>query len=226
MIETLLWVLPLVGLLVHWVFARYNATKVEKDWQAFMTLRDEQSLETLKSIVEIDHETIDFDLRAARLALRMGNTVDAVRLLRLSHDIIADLTPDRLRRLQAMSVMIRMAIAVTPVEAVPAKPFKGGALKGMAAIAGVFHSLLVTPIERFLLRLSVLRFGFRLALRLLKSAADSAERRVTAMRAWRAFEDRAEDWKTLDREHLETARSFLMSFRLEPRVTAVAERAQ
>ena len=34
------------------------------------------------------------------------------------------------------------------------------------------------------------------------------------------------DWKTLDREHLETARAFLSSFRLRPRPAPVVSRAR
>ncbi len=226
MTETILWFGPVLGLFVHWALGRYNSRKVERDWEEFRRLRDERSLETLSSMVEIDHETIDFDLRAARVARQAGRQEDAIRLLRLSQDIIEDLTPDRLERLRAMTTMIRMAVAVTPVEPVAAAPFKTVRLGAFTSVARLLHSLVVTPAERFVFRVSVISAGFRIALRLLRGAADEITTGARAIRAWRTFENGAEDWKTLDREHLDTARAFLSSFSLRPRPTPAVSRAR
>jgi hypothetical protein len=224
--ETFLWLAPLVGLLVHWGIGRYNDRKVERDWQVFATLKDERSLASLELASEIDHEMIDLDVEAARKARSSGELQDAARLLRSAKDVIAELTPDRLQRLRAMGVMIRMAMAVTPVEPVPVRPFRRAPLAGLAALGALAHAFLVTPLERFLLRLMVLSLGFRLTLRLLGRSADRGEREPRAERAWRRFEDGAADWKTLDGAHVETARAFLMSLRLAPREQEAAERAR
>jgi len=84
MTETLLWFGPVLGPVRPLGPRPLHSRKVERDWEEFRRLRDERSLETLSSMVEIDHETIDFDLRAARLARQAGRQEDAIRLLRLS----------------------------------------------------------------------------------------------------------------------------------------------
>ena len=104
--------------------------------------------------------------------------------------------------------------------------FRIGQLKSLAGITSAFHFFLVSPAERVLLRLQVLRISFGLVFSLLGRRQAEIEQRPTDERAWRGFEDGSADFKTLDREHLDTARACLVSARLEPRAHGIPQSAR
>jgi hypothetical protein len=119
-----------------------------------------------------------------------------------------------------------MSLAETQMPPIKAASFRVGQLKSLAGITSAFHFFLVSPAERVLLRLQVLRISFRLIFSLLGRRHAEIERRPTDDRAWKGFENGSEDFKTLDREHLDTARACLVSVRLEPRAQAIPQSAR
>ena len=223
--DVFLWVAPAVGFLVHLTVGRYNARRVAQQWQSFPTALDAERLGQIRTNVEGDAETIDITLDAARDARRLGDTARAGHFARLAQDIVAEATPDRLGRLKTLSLLVRMSLAVTPMPPLRAASFRIGQLRSLAGITSAFHFFLVSPAERVLLRLQVLRISFRLIFSLLGKRQTEIQRQPTDERAWRGFEDGSADFKTLDREHLDTARACLVSMRLEPRVHHVPQSA-
>jgi hypothetical protein len=221
--DVFLWVAPAVGFLVHLTVGRYNARRVEQEWQSLPRALDAERLGMLRTVVEGDAESVDITLCSAREARLQGESAEAIRLAALAHRVIAEAAPDRLGRLKTLSLLIRMSLAVTPMPPLRAMSFRIGQLKSVAGIAAAFHLFLVSPAERVLLRLQVLRISFRLILSLLGRRHAEIEERPTDDRAWQGFEDGSADFKTLDREHLDTARACLVSIRLEPRAEVLVQ---
>lgn len=224
--EAFLWLAPAVGFVVHFTVGRYNARRVAEQWQSFPTALDAERIGHLRTSVECDASTLDLTLDSALLARSDGDPAEAVRLATLAHKIVAEAAPDRLGRLTALSLFVRMSMAVTPMPPLRPASFRVRQLSSLAGVAAAFHFFLVGPAERMVLRLHVLRAGFRLVLSLLNRRRGEIERRPDNTRAWQGFEDGATDFKTLDREQLDTACACLVSLRLQPRVEVVAHSAR
>lgn len=223
--EAFLWIAPAVGFFVHLTVGRYNARRVSEQWQAFPTALDAERLGMLRTSVEGDAGILDLTLDFAREARHQGDSVEAARFAALAHKLVAEATPDRLGRLKTLSLLIRMSLAVTPMPPLKASSFRAMRLKGVAGVASAFHFFLVGPAERVLLRVQVLRFGFRTILRSLGRRRQRIEQRPIDQRAWQGLEDGSSDFKTLDLEHLDTVRACLVSMRMEPRVVVVPQSA-
>lgn len=224
--EAFLWTAPAVGFVVHFTVGRYNARRVAEQWQALPTALDAERLGQLRVCVEGDADTLDITMESANRARSEGDSAEAVRLAGLAHGIVAEATPDRLSRLKALSLMLRMAMAVTPMPPLRRGSFRVGQLRSLAGLASAIHFFLVSPAERVLLRIHVLSAGFRLIFRMVGRRRAEIEHRPDCDRAWQGFEEGASDFKTLDHEHLDTARACLVSLRLEPRGEAVPQRAR
>jgi hypothetical protein len=82
-------------------------------------------------------------------------------------------------------------------------------------VGAALHQVLVSALERFLLRLQVLGVGFRLALRVIVGARRQAASAPEARRPWGDYERALADWKTLDREHLETFKALAKSLEIQ-----------
>lgn len=224
--DVFLWAAPAVGFIVHLTVGRYNARRVAEQWQSFPTALDAERLGQLRTTVEGDADTLDLTLDSALLARSDGDPAEAVRLATLAHKIVAEAAPDRIGRLKALSLFVRMSMAVTPMPPLRPASFRVGQLSSLAGVAAAFHFFLVGPAERMVLRLHVLRAGFRLVLSLLGRRRGEIERRPDNTRAWQGFEDGSSDFKALDREQLDTACACLVSLRLAPRVEVVAQSAR
>ena len=215
-----------MGFVVHLTVGRYNARRVAEQWRSLPTALDAERAGLLRNKVEGDAEMLDITLDSARESMREGDWNEAIRLANLAHKIVAEATPDRLSRMKTLSLMIRMSLAVTPMPALKPGSFRIGQLKSLTGLATAFHVFLVSPAERVLLRLQVLRIGFRMVFSLLGKRQVEITHRPSDERAWRGFEDGSADFKTLDREHLDTARACLVSMRMEPRPQAIPQSAR
>lgn len=224
--DVFLWVAPAVGFLVHLTVGRHNARRVAEQWRSLPTALDAERLGQLRTTVEGDADTLDITLDSAREARREGDANEAVRFAALAHRIVAEATPDRLGRLKTLSLLVRMSLAVTPMPPLKPASFRVGQLSNLAGIAAAFHFFLVSPAERVLLRVQVLRVSFRLIFSLLSRRRREIERQPSSDRAWQGFEDGSSDFKTLDREHLDTVRACLVSIRFEPRGQVIAHSAR
>jgi hypothetical protein len=151
-------------------------------------------------------------------ALRARTKADitqAVRLLELACRVIEEATPSRLHRLRVMSRLMRMTMAILPVEAVPTSAFQ---LRPMVAVAGVgeiLHMLLVAPAERFALRLRILAVGFKMTVRVLRRSTNVAAGSPQTQAAWDTCRRALTDWSTLDQEHLRSVKALTAALAVE-----------
>ena len=126
-------------------------------------------------------------------------------------------TPDRLKRLRAMGVCIRMATAILPISPLRPRNFRLAQIASLAGLASFLHHVLVSTGERFLLRLYVLGLGYRIVTRSLSGSTGGLSHDVGDVWAWDIFERATSDWTSLEREHLESFRIFILSLTAEKR---------
>jgi hypothetical protein len=120
-----------------------------------------------------------------------GDVDEAIRLLGVGWSYLEDLGRERSDLLREMALYSRLVSAIVPLPPLHPRQFRLGELRGLAGLGAMAHCLLVAGLERFRLRLWILRRGFAVAIRALAPAS----RRIRDARA---------DYETLDAE---TARS-------------------
>jgi len=214
---TWLWFTPLLALVVTWVLGRYNARAIERDWEMMLTAKGRGAIEALELQVLCDGAAVESARIGALSARERADYTQATRLAGLAYRAVEEATPDRLKRLRAMGVCIRMATAILPVPALKPRNFKLTQLASLAGLSKFIHHLLVSTGERFLLRLYVLGLGYRIITRSLSGSSASVKNDVGDVWAWDIFDRATSDWSTLEREHVESFRVFVLSLTAEKR---------
>src|SRR5438128_658185 len=215
----LLWGLGAVGFvclaLVIGQATRYRHERTLKQWNQLLSPGMRFAVQSLELEVQTDAAIADSGLHAAQRARDRQDLAEAIRLLELSCAAVERATPERLKRLRAMAVLIRMAAALVPVRPLRIRDYNLRELVAVVGVGAALHHVLVSALERFLLRLQVLGIGFRLALRVLVGARRQAAASPAAQRPWGDYERALQDWQTLDREHLETFKALARSLESE-----------
>lgn len=217
MTEVWLWLLPAGALGAHLAFGRYSARRTHAGWERLLRGEDLHAIDCEELLVQGDAACLTSSTKGSQQAHARGDIPEAVRLLALAYLVIEEAAPNRRERLEAMLRFSRMAVAVRVPEPLPAAAFQLRQLGLLAGVAWLLHHLLVAPAERFGLRVRVLLFGFRLAFRVLTKSRWAIERNPANRRAWSVFAKGAEDWKCLDRAHLETFKAYVESVRMVAR---------
>jgi hypothetical protein len=213
------WVLGTLGFvclaLVIGQAARYRHEHTIQQWNKLLSPGMRFAVQSLELEVQTDAAMADSGLHGAQQARDRQELAEAIRLLELSCRAIEQATPSRLKRLRAMAVLIRMAAALVPVRPLRIRDYHLRELIAVVGVGAALHQILVSALERFLLRLQVLGIGFRLALRVMAGARRQAAASPHARRPWGDYERALQDWKTLDREHLETFKALARSLEIE-----------
>ena len=212
-----LWLTPLFALIVTWVLGRYNARAVERDWEMMLTAKGRGAMEALELQVLCDGAAVDSARIGALSARERADFGQATRLAGLAYRAVEEATPDRLKRLRAMGVCIRMATAILPISPLRPRNFRLAQIASLAGLASFLHHVLVSTGERFLLRLYVLGLGYRIVTRSLSGSTGGLSHDVGDVWAWDIFERATSDWTALEREHLESFRIFILSLTAEKR---------
>ena len=221
-----LWLAPAVGFLVHLTVGRQNAGRVARQWEALPTALDPQRLGQIRSSVECDSDSLQIALDSARQALSEADVREFGRQLDIARAIVEDAIPDRVRRLEALALVARMAGAIERLPALSPSAYRLYRLRALAGLAYPLHDLLFGSAARLLLRMRVLKAALASVHRLLSRCRSALERLPAAQPDWQLFEAIVDDFRTLDREHLEAASACLVSSRIQPRIQIVAQRAR
>jgi len=212
-----LWVTPLLALVVTWVLGRYNARAVERDWEMMLTAKGRGAIEALELQILCDGAAVESARIGAISARDRADFGQATRLAGLAYRAVEEATPDRLKRLRAMGVCIRMATAILPVPPLKPRNFRLAQLSSLTGLSSFVHHLLVSTGERFLLRLYVIGLGYRIVTRALSGTATGLRRDVGDVWAWDVFDRATADWSSLEKEHVESFRVFVLSLTAEKR---------
>lgn len=198
-------VLPLLAVL--WLLGRFDRAAALRDWDMILARATEEYIDRWAEQARVEPELAGLAFETAREKHAVAEVEDAKRLLAVSYSIFCGATQDRLVRLRGMAVCARMASALVPLAPVSPAPFRLREVSALAWIGQMSHHLLVTGGERFVLRVQVISFGLRLALRAMSRSKDGA-----SPRHWRRFADGRDDWGTLDEAHIESLRALVRSF--------------
>lgn len=210
----LMWLLPFVALGLHLAYARYNLEEVSDDWSDLLSPEWRRQVAALRTQAEVSAFLLDDTYAAAVRAHSRTVREEALRLLGLARDVLDQATDDRRARIQGMRKCVRMLSAVLPMPPLLPGSFRLRGVKSLAALGFLAHHFLVSGGERFVLRLSLLRWGFSYARHTgARAVADAGAGRAAA---WVHFEAAVADFKVLDREHVEAFRVLLESAAVLP----------
>ena len=202
-------------LLVALAVGRYHHRSRLEQWRELLEPSGDGAVQALSESCALDSAMAEDAYLGALRARSREDVGQAVRLLELSCKVIEEATPSRLNRLRVMSRLIRMAIAILPLEAVPPTAFQLRQLTALAGLGAVVHMFLVAPVERFALRLRILAVGFRITVRALRRSTEAATIRPNTQRAWDTCRRALADWSVLDQEHLRSLRALTAALAVE-----------
>ena len=135
-----LWLTPLLALVVTWILGRYNARAIERDWEMMLTAKGRGAIEALELQVLCDGAAVESARIGAMSARERADFPQATRLAGLAYRAVEEATPDRLKRLRAMGVCIRMATAILPVAPLKPRDFRLTQLSSLAGLLEVHPS--------------------------------------------------------------------------------------
>jgi hypothetical protein len=140
--------------------------------------------------------------------------VEALRLADIAFRVLEGATTDRVARLRGMALCVRMASAVFPVKPVHPRPFRLREVKALLTIGLLMHHLLVSAVERLLLKVLMLRFACHLTMRAMRGGVQQIRIDPEAEKAWDRCESAVSDWtEGLDPEHVEAFKVMLSTVR-------------
>ncbi len=218
------WLVVVAGIVLLVALYRYDPHAVDRDWQDMLSPGPRRGLEILDDQAETDAAMLTDSYNAAIAAQLDNETAEAVYLLQLAMDVVAQALPDRLGRLKAMALCCRMLAAIAPIAPLRPRTFRLRELVTLAGLVGFLEQAMVTAAQRFRLRISFLAWGFRLILPTMRRSGRSIARRPDAGDAWRRFDGAVADFKSLDRAHTEAVRALLLSATALQRTRVVAAR--
>lgn len=206
-----LWVLPLLGLLLHLALVRYRLRDVEGDWEGLLSGRTARKARAFEDEAALTALMAEDTLAAARSAREAGDRREATRLFALACDVITIAVPDRTARLQAMRRCARMLAAMVPLPALVPAGFRLRAVATRAGLGLAVHHLLASTQERFRWLCVVLGWCYRAVARQAAASANGVRSAPAPEAPWRRFEDGLADFRTLDARHVEALRALLAS---------------
>jgi hypothetical protein len=217
----LLWALPILGGVVFLaVVGTIHRKAFAREWEELLSLSGAQHVRKLKDDLETDQ-------MLARRALDKAKAADdrerAQALLARSADVVQGAIPGRVERLKAMSTWARMVAALTPVAPVQVRALRLTLTRWTAMAGRVLHYLAVSVEDRFVLKLSTLRWAYgALGFSARVVARDARVGRVEP-KTWQAADDCVQDLGTLDGEQVKAAEQLMESLAATERDLHVAE---
>lgn len=188
---------------------RAHERRAYRDWRVLMTREGEHFYQQQLATVAAEMAAVDVALEAAAEADPLVSSEQALSLIGAGFGLISHHAQSMRNLLAGMAVYSRMVSAMLPVAPVPPRRFRLRQLVSAAYLAAVFHHLLVTAVERYRLRVYVLRFGFGAVVRYLRRGPGA----VTAA----AVGDARHDLGALTDESMESLRVLLTSMAAERR---------
>lgn len=196
--------------LLLYVDGRRRERAIERDWEIVLTPKGQAELERARERVSAELELVDMTYAKARVAKEHGSDEEALRLLDVGCELIERYCPTMLRAIAAMSVLSRMVAAMAPPRPLRPAAFKLRELAQLAHLNAFLHHFLVTSLERFRLRLSIMARGFTTLVRIVFRSTRRAHDGPDALGAeLPRLEAARADVRTLSNESLEALRMLL-----------------
>jgi hypothetical protein len=214
--NTFLMVVLALALLAGLLYlARFHHRARLEQWRDLIAPTGAHAAQDVTDECEMHQMIVDHAFGASEQARARLDISEAVRLLELALSVVEEVTPSRMKRLRIMSRLVRMSMAILPLEAVPASPFRLRRMGAVARVGELLDRLVVAPAERMAVRIRVLALGFGLTVHVMRASTKAAGRRPHAEAPWDRFRLALADWKTLDEEHLRSMRALLAAIAVE-----------
>jgi hypothetical protein len=200
------------GVAVCFLLGRRNALPADLEaWHHRLCEDSARVQATLELQVKADGAMSRDALRRAQEARQALSYEEAIRLVDVAFGVLEGATTDRVTRLRGMAACFRMASAVLPTAPV-GRVFRLREVRALMTAGAIVHHLLVSAVERLLLKLLLLRFAYRLTLRAMRGGVEKIHVDPTAEEAWARCDAAVSDWtEGLDPEHVEAFRVMLAS---------------
>jgi hypothetical protein len=219
MIGYLVAVVVATGICVGW--GRLRLAAVTRDWEATLCPEARRQLDMLRLSARAERAIAEDSMEQAEEARRGQDWAEACRMVALLAGSFERAMPDRLKNLRAMALCVRVSAAVMPPPSLDPWRFRLSSLRTVAGAGALLHHVLVTPVERMLLRLWLVSVAFRLALGVLHRASVALHADPRAARYWQRCIDGQADWLAADDEHVTSFELVLRSAAAEPRLVPV-----
>ncbi len=136
-------------------------------WERLRLLAASNALRELQSQYALERTAAEAANARADASRARGDAAEAVRLMDVGYRYLSELAQDRRAYLGEMALYCRLVSAIVPLPPLRPRQFQLAELRRLAGLGGVLHYVLVAAVERFRLRLWLLRRGFALVVRAL-----------------------------------------------------------
>jgi hypothetical protein len=199
----------LIPLLLY-VDGKRREKAVERDWQLVLTPKGRDELERARERLGAELQLVDLTYAQARAARDLGSDDEALRLLDVGCKLIEQYCPTMLRAIAAMSVLSRMVAAMRPPRPLRPSAFQLQELAQLARLNAFMHHFLISSIERFRLRLTIMARGFATIARVVLRSTRRAHAGPAALGdELPRLEAARADVRTLSEESLDALRMLL-----------------
>lgn len=196
----------------------HDEAQILRDWEMVLSPWGADAYRELEERVDGESRMAEYAYRRAFVARAAGSTEEAVRLLEVGLRVVERTSPDMMTLLRGMSVVSRMAAAISPLPALRPGDFRLWHISGLAMLGAFGHRLLVSTGERLRLRAYVLRRGFGVVTRfLLRTTERIRTRSRDRENEWERIAAARADLRTLSAESLHTFHALLRSLAAEQR---------
>jgi hypothetical protein len=218
-----LFLLAIVGLLLLLSLrAMHHSVAIRREWEWILSPWSESMLQGLEIKAASEHAALRSAYRRALLARAAGSRDDALRLLDVGLRIMERSAPDWLEVLASISVLSRMADAVTPIRPLRPWTYRLFPVAWLALVGMILHHLTITTGERLRLRAHILRGCWRIIRHSMRRSTERL-RRSDHDGAWDRLDAARSDLANISEETLSAFHAALMS--LEARHAAVLPQA-
>jgi len=197
---------------VCFLLGRRNVPADLEEWHRRLCEDSVRLQATLELQVAADSAMSRDALRRAQAARDSLSYGEAIRLVNVAFGVLEGATADRRTRLRGMALCVRMARAVLPTKPLRLSSYRVKEVRALLLAGAIAHHLLVSAVERFLLKLLLLRFAYRLTLRAMRGGVDRIHVDPTEEEAWARCDAAVSDWTDgLDPEHVAAFKVMLAS---------------
>ncbi len=208
--------LSVCGLLVVLMMrASHHHAALRREWEFVTSPWATTALESMEAAAAAEAAALDGAYRSAMRARAAGSREEALRMLDVGLRLAERVTPDWLTLMRALTILARMADAVTPIQPLNPWNYRWPALGLLTLLGTIAHHITITTRERLRLRVYVLRGGWRIALAGVRRSTSNLHRRDSD-RDWRRVEAIRDDLATLTRDSVAAFHAVLLSMSAAP----------
>jgi hypothetical protein len=202
-----------LGLVVALAYGQIRQTTLWADWTTLISSKSRYVYMKACERFRMERTIVDWAFDLAGDARAKDSEMDeAVRLLGIAYDALADTAPSLVELLQGLSKLSRMVSAFAPTSATAPTAFRNLHIRRLAWWGSVLQATLLSGGERFRLQTWVLRLEARAVSRYM---LESRKRLEAAPRAdspsWAEIDALVADYHTVTDETLASVRVLLVS---------------